>query len=161
MSTQIARIGELICGKPPDILQANALGSCIALVIFDPISKVSAMSHILLPERPKNVKNELVGKYANEAPIESVRIILKNGGRRSNLVAKLAGGAKMFEELLADGYLDIGRRNIKAVTEILKKIGIPIAGQDIGGKSSRTISFDTSTGMLRVKNVEKSKTTTI
>ena len=161
MSVLTAGIGALVCGKPPDILRALALGSCIGLVIFDPVSKISVLTHILLPGRPKSGKTNLLGKYADEAPIESVRKILKKGGRRSNLVAKMTGGAKMFDELLVEGYLDIGTRNIEKVTKTLKKLAIPIAGQDVGGRLSRTVKFDTSTGLLTIKNATRTQTTII
>jgi hypothetical protein len=44
-------IGELaVSNRPGDVIVTHALGSCIAVCLFDPVASVAAMLHFLLPE---------------------------------------------------------------------------------------------------------------
>ena len=68
------------------------------------------------------------------------------GAMRSRITAKIAGGAKMFE--VSGGALgNIGQRNIESVHINLKREGIRLLKEDVGGTVARTLLFDVSTGM--------------
>jgi chemotaxis protein CheD len=45
----------------------------------------------------------------------------------------------------------MGERNLSAVRETLKKQGIEIVSEDVGGNKSRTIVFDSSSKELSVR----------
>lgn len=145
-----AKIGEIVVGKPPDELQAVALGSCIGLVIYDSKNKVSSLAHILLPEKNQYSKAGSPGKYAPEAVQEAIKMCIANGASRGNLVAKLAGGAKMFQNFKSD-IQDIGSRNAQAVISELQANGIKIVSKDVGDSHGRTIVFETETSILKIK----------
>jgi len=68
-----------------------------------------------------------------------------------HLVAKIAGGAHMFKDLMETETMDIGKRNYEAVREELSKLGIPIIAHETGGFIGRTIRFNTVTGKMIVK----------
>ena len=72
------------------------------------------------------------------------------GARRDRITAKIAGGAKMFEE--SGGALgNIGQRNIESVHLNLKKEGIRLLKEDVGGSVARTLLFDVSSGLCCVR----------
>jgi len=151
MALYTAKIGEIVVGKKGDQLQALALGSCIGLVVYDPKLKVAALAHILLPEKSKFSKPGPPGKYGTEATGESIKNVISRGGLRDNLVAKLAGGAKMFESLTSGTNMDIGSRNIASVTKSLGEHGIKILARDVGDNQGRTIIFDVDSCLLKIK----------
>jgi hypothetical protein len=44
-------IGELaVSNRPGDVIVTHALGSCIAVCVFDPVASIAGMLHFLLPE---------------------------------------------------------------------------------------------------------------
>ena len=73
------------------------------------------------------------------------------GARRARIVAKIAGGAKMFN-VPGNGSLgNIGQRNVESVHQVLRMEGIRILKEDIGGSTARTLFFDVATGEGTVK----------
>ena len=47
----IVGIGEMaVADRPDDVIVTYALGSCVAVCLFDPAARVAAMLHFLLPE---------------------------------------------------------------------------------------------------------------
>lgn len=127
-----------------------ALGSCIGICLYDPAIKLAALVHIMLPlNMEAGRKNPL--KYADTGIRETLRQMEAKGGRRSRMVAKIAGGAKMFE--VNGGTLgNIGQRNIESVHMVLKREGIKLAKEDVGGTVARTLLFDAATGQGCVRS---------
>ena len=73
------------------------------------------------------------------------------GASRSRITAKIAGGAKMFEE--NGGSLgSIGQRNIESVRMVLRKEGIRLLKEDVGGGVARTLLFDVGSGLGCVRS---------
>ena len=72
-----------------------------------------------------------------------------------HLQAKIAGGAQMFKLPEQENLLKIGQKNIDAVRNHLSLFNIPIVAEDVGGKSSRSVEFDTQSMVLTVKTVQK------
>lgn len=155
MMTKEIRIGiaDLNVGENPDLLITVGLGSCIGIAIYDGSKKLGGLAHIMLPDSSQfsNVTNEM--KFANLAIPILVEKILKKGGTKRNLKAKIAGGASMFNFSDKKMIMDIGNRNCIAVKKALKDLGIPIIGEDTGGNKGRTVTLDTSTGKFIIKTV--------
>ena len=152
MTVYSARIGEIIIGGNSDELEALALGSCVAIVIYDEVIQVGVMAHILLPERLNTDLSSVLGKYANTAIPEAIRMILNKGASRERLKAKIAGGARMFALTGKTAHtLDVGARNVQKVKELLKSENIPIISEDVGHDYGRTIKFNINTFMLNIK----------
>ena len=64
---------------------------------------------------------------------------MKKGYSNMNLVAKIAGGASMFEFNLNGAENGIGEQNVLAVKRTLESLGIPIVASHTGGNSGRTM----------------------
>lgn len=142
-------IGEIGACKEPEHLCTYALGSCVGVCLYDKISKVAGMAHVMLPKStPGNVSN----KYADVAIYALIKEMEKKGASRFNLTAKIAGGAQMFELVGNSSIGNIGERNTQAVVEILKDLNIRIIARDTGANYGRTIYFYPCDGRLEVKS---------
>ena len=127
-----------------------ALGSRIGICLYDPAIKLAALVHIMLPINMETGRSSPM-KYADTGIRETVRRMEQLGARRNRIVAKIAGGAKMFET--SGGALgNIGQRNIESVHMVLRREMIRLAKEDVGGKAARTLSFDAATGMGLVRS---------
>jgi chemotaxis protein CheD len=139
----------------PDRLETQALGSCIGIVLYDPHAKVGGLAHAMLPDLHDAKENSRgnLAKFVNTAIDVLVENMVKKGANPKFIKAKLAGGANMFPEISADTANLIGNRNIAAAREALKKVGIPVVAEEIGGNCGRTITMDTITGKLTVRTI--------
>jgi len=124
------------------------LGSCIALVLFDEINKVSAMSHILLPKVNPNRKIQFPHKYASLSVKLLMEELLDHGAVRENIRALIVGGSKIFD---LDNNI-IGFGNTNAVKEELDSLKIKITKEDTGGSMGRNVIFNTQDFSLYVKS---------
>lgn len=127
-----------------------ALGSCIGICLYDPNVKLAAMIHIMLPQAPQIGVDNLF-KYADTGIEETLRKMEVFGAVRSRIVAKIAGGAKMFDIPDSSSLGNIGERNAQAVKKILQENRIRLLKSDLGANYARTMSFDAATGMAKVK----------
>jgi len=140
--------------RPPDKLMTAGLGSCIGICLLDQKSKIAGMSHIMLPysQEDKNLTNH--AKYADTAVIAVLAAMEEMDADTRHLVAKIAGGAQMFQFAVESDILRIGERNALAVESILKKSKIKLLNKDIGGHVGRTITFDPATGDLHIRTIK-------
>ena len=46
----IVGIGELFATTSPTKLQALGLGSCVGVALYDPVTKVGGLAHVMMPE---------------------------------------------------------------------------------------------------------------
>lgn len=136
--------------KGDGILVTYALGSCIGLCFHDPRLRLGALLHIMLPlNMETGRKNPL--KYADTGIRETLRMMEAKGASRSRITAKIAGGAKMFD-VNGGSMGNIGQRNIESVHMNLKKEGIQLLREDVGGSVARTLLFDPATGLGCVRS---------
>lgn len=156
---QMIKVGmaDLKTCKAPDTITTLGLGSCVGIAIRDPQTKIGGLAHIMLPDSTQITSQTLnVPKFADTGVKELVEQIVKAGGNRTRLVAKIAGGAQMFafqgsgNELMA-----VGERNAKAVRKVLGELKIPILADDCGANYGRTVIFDPETGDYVIKAVGK------
>ncbi|WP_292461220.1 chemotaxis protein CheD [Methanothermococcus sp.] len=146
------KMGGFEVSKSPEILE-TLLGSCVAVMLYDNGKKIGGMAHVMLPKtKDENIRNP--GKYANTAIPALITKMAILDARTDKLVAKICGGAAMFRKSSA---IDIGKKNIDAVVNELKKYNIRIIGEDIGGNASRMIRFFLKDGkvVIRYRNEEK------
>lgn len=144
-------ISDMKIAHSPKGLISYALGSCVGICILDKAKQIAGMVHIMLPYN--NTENKInTFKYADTGIEEMVRQMEAMGCLRGRMIAKIAGGAKMFEIQNNSGIGNIGERNITATREILCKLNIKLASQDVGENYGRTIIFDSITGNLTIKS---------
>lgn len=151
--------GDLVVEASPHILTTAGLGSCVGLALYDPKRKIGGLGHIMLPGMPS--MEAIKGSwptyflYAGAVVGRLLAMLADRGSTSYDLVAKIAGGASMFAS--SEGLSDsIGRRNAASITELLMKETIPIIAEDTGGSHGRSISFDLSSGVMRVRSIGRS-----
>ena len=146
-------IADMKLAKGSGILITYALGSCIGLCFHDPRIKLGALLHVMLPlNMETGRKNPL--KYADTGIRETLRQMEAKGASKNRIIVKIAGGAKMFE--VNGGNLgNIGQRNIESVHTILRKEGIRLLGEYVGGSVARTMLFDVDSGQSCIRSYGK------
>ncbi len=150
---QIVGIADMKLARGAGMLITYALGSCIGICLYDPRLKLAALVHIMLPLNME-AGRKTPYKYADTGIREALREMERQGAVRSRIVAKIAGGAKMFE--IGGGSLgNIGQRNIDSVRLILKREGVRLAAEDVGGTAARTLLFDPATGQGCIRSYGK------
>ena len=117
------------------------VGSCIALTLYHPRQRLGALAHIVLPD--SGGRDAPPGKFADTAIPFMVEQLAEQGANTAGLVAKICGGASMFGP---SGPIQIGIKNIKAVSELVKHLGIPVVGEHVAGSKGRRVTFDSETG---------------
>ena len=146
MESKIAiGIADMKMAQNSGMLITYALGSCIGICLYDQKIKLGALIHIMLPlNREPGRKNTM--KYADTGIRETLKMMEAKGASRSRITAKIAGGAKMFE-VKGGSLSNIGQRNIESVHNTLKREGVKLLQEDVGGTVARTLLFDVGTGL--------------
>jgi chemotaxis protein CheD len=147
-------MADLVVSKHPANLVTLGLGSCIGLVIYDQLSKSAGMVHIMLPDS-REVKNiPKPGKFADTAVPLLLDELFKLGVNKSQLRAKMAGGAQMFSIPGKDNAIfSVGTRNVEATMKMLANTGVRLVASDTGGNKGRSVEFSTETMKLVVKTL--------
>lgn len=139
-----------VAGAPTRI--RTLLGSCVGVVLYDRVSRIGGLAHVVLPAARGAVDHP--GKYADTAiPTVIAELERRLGARVApRLSAKLVGGASMFQvNTPAESNLNIGRRNQEAIEAILDALKIPIVARDLGGTTGRRLTLDTASGIVAIK----------
>lgn len=147
-----------VSADPASELVTYALGSCMAVAIWDPVSLVGGMLHFMLPEA--SADNALCGhdnpcRYADTGTPLLFRSAYQNGADKRRLVVRLAGGASVMD---SGGIFKIGKRNYAALRRILWKAGVMVHGEDVGGTDSRTVRLEVGSGRLLIRRPEGRET---
>ncbi len=135
-------------------LVAHGLGSCIALCMFDPITRVAGLAHVVLPGNdPANAPN---AKYAGSVLPALLGAMVNVGGaadaRRYH--ARLVGGAHVLAIGGAGSLPRIGDKNTEAVKAVLAAASVPVMAEDVGGGKGRTVWFHPRDGgKVRVRTL--------
>jgi chemotaxis protein CheD len=157
MAYEVIKVGmaELKVTRNPNRLLTAGLGSCVGICLWDKGTGIGGMAHIMLPLSIQGRGPINKAKFADTALPELVEQMVQRGAARSNLVAKIAGGAQMFNFPGASDVMRIGDRNAEAARTILKQFKIPLLATDTGGSYGRTIELCTVTGKLYVRTVDR------
>lgn len=139
----------------PGTLVTYALGSCIGICLYDTLLKIGGLAHIMLPYFPENNAQEKIHRYADTCLPDLVKRMESMGCARSRMLAKIAGGAKMFVVADDSAFGNIGLRNAQAVKETLQKLQIRLIAEDTGLNYGRTLYFYTETGEMVIKSFAK------
>ncbi|CCO09187.1 chemotaxis protein CheD [Desulforamulus hydrothermalis] len=146
-------IADYKVASSPQRLITLGLGSCVGVALYDPVTKIGGLLHIMLPDSSQFNNVTKPAKFADTGIPLMIEEIRRRGGSPGRLTAKLAGGAQMFSGLDEKFVLNIGQRNAAKVREILSKLGIRILAEELGGNRGRTMIFDTATGQVIIRTI--------
>lgn len=120
------------------------LGSCVGVVIIDPVAKVGGLLHILLPEPVSRASIDEPEKYASTAVPLFIEELTSKGALVENMTAWVAGGSLVGQVSLMDLKLDIGGKSAEIAEHYLTLENIKIEKIETGGYLSTQISLDLS-----------------
>ena len=139
-------IGELYASRDAAVVE-TVLGSCVAVCLHDPVNHLGGMNHILLPRRCQD--DPLLARYGEHAIPMLIEHILKLGGRKRNLQAKVFGAASVLT--IDEARLSVPRANETFVREFLVSQGIPLLAERMGGRQPFRVRMFTDTGRVLVR----------
>lgn len=146
------------------------LGSCVAICVWHPVRRIGGMSHCLLPSRRSaggegatgfslagsrvnDGASELSGKYVDETFEIFFSQMNRHATQRKDYQVKVFGGGNMFEMPDKTG-ITVGEKNLVMLRSILKREGMRIDAEHVGGKGHRNVIFELWNGDCWVKHSE-------
>ncbi len=138
-----------------DTITTIGLGSCVGIVLYERTKNIAGLVHIMLPDSTKVRNNSNIAKFGDTGIRELLKRVVAAGASKPRLIAKIAGGARMFEVSGLSDVGNIGARNAEAAKAILKELGIRLVAEDTGLNYGRTVELHCDTGEFYIKSVGK------
>ncbi len=148
-------MADLNIAKSPDSLTTLGLGSCIGLTLYDPVAKIGGLVHYMLPDSTKLKNNSNIAKFGDTGIRELYKKMIEEGASPTRMVAKIAGGAKMFEVSGLSSVGNVGERNAEEAKIILKELKVRLVAEDTGLNYGRTVVLNCENGEYLIKSVGK------
>jgi chemotaxis protein CheD len=148
----VIRLADLSTGAPGDVLVTYGLGSCVAIILYDPAQRVGGLAHIMLPSRSLARRDDVPGKTPQTAVPLLLEQLTALGANPRRITGRLVGGASLFAALSPPGSIQMGERNVVASREVLNQHGIPLVGELVGGESGRSVWFHLDGGAVIVRS---------
>jgi chemotaxis protein CheD len=137
------RVGD----DPNQVLTTYALGSCIGLIVHDPVARVGGLLHFMLPD--SSIGPEQAARtpfrFADTGIPLLLQGVLARGASKRRLNVTAVGGAQLMDP---DGFFDIGKRNYAAARRVLWKAGILVSAESVGGTCYRTVRLEIGAGRV-------------
>jgi chemotaxis protein CheD len=147
----VVAVGDMSVSADPHItLSTYALGSCVAIVVYDASARAGGLLHLMLPDSaiaPEKAKSQ-PAMFADTGLPLLFRALAGLKTDPAHLQLFVAGGASML--CTADTF-KIGERNVRAVVEFLAAHGFPVRHTSVGGTINRTVHFNVGTGEITLK----------
>jgi chemotaxis protein CheD len=159
MANLVVSIADLKVSRDPETtILTYALGSCIALALYDPAARLGGLLHYMLPSSQNDAHNTArnPAMYADTGIPLLLQELQRMGAHPKKLVAHLAGGGQILE---SHGVFNIGKRNHIAAKNILWKHGILVRSESVGGNFTRSFGLSLATGQIWLKQQDTSTPT--
>ena len=156
---KVVGVADLVVSRnPDDVLVTYSLGSCLGVVLHDPVARVSGMLHVMLPDSriEKLSKNSIVFnsfKYVDTGIPRLFQKCYKLGATKRNMCLSVFGGAQVFDR---EDYFNIGKRNYVALRKVIWQEGVLIKNEHVGGTVHRTVKIEVQNGQITL-DVNKEK----
>ena len=146
--------GEFTVTRRSDLVLATLLGSCVSACICDPQAGIGGLNHFLLPGDTAGAGGAAAqaNRYGVHALEMLINEILKMGGARPRLEAKLFGGANVIAFSSAN---PVGTRNQAFTIAFLRREGIRVSATDMGGVRARRVFFKPATNKVLVQVLDR------
>jgi chemotaxis protein CheD len=155
VKTLVVGISDMkVSNNPDEVLITYSLGSCLGVIIYDPVARVAGLLHCMLPLSKIDPQKAKASPYMF---VDSgLPLLFKEayclGAEKRNIIVKAVGCSSLLDE---KGFFKIGERNFTVLRKLLWKNNILIEKQDIGGSHSRTASILVGTGEVKIKSSGK------
>jgi chemotaxis protein CheD len=146
----IVGVADMIASNAANAeLVTHSLGSCLGVMIYDPIVKAGGLLHAMLPsskiDPPKAVESPFM--FLDTGLPRLFHAVFGLGAQKPRILVKVAGGSQFLEEKC---IFNIGQRNIAALNEILSRNGIRPLAMDVGGNYCRTVRMGLAEGTITI-----------
>lgn len=144
-------VSDMKIGRGPNAsLITYALGSCIAVLAYDPVVQVGGLLHFQMPEskgfEAQSVQNPY--KFGDTGIKTLFDDLYALGAVKNRLVIGIFGGANMMRD---EHVFQIGIRNTRTAKKMLWQFSLFIKHEDVGGTTNRTVSLDLDSGRMKMK----------
>ncbi|MBY0504889.1 MAG: chemotaxis protein CheD [Bryobacteraceae bacterium] len=148
MKQLVVGVGDGGVSRNPDaVITTYALGSCIAVMMHDPVAQVAGMVHYMLPESslaPEKAQAQ-PWMFADTGVARLYQSMLAQGAEKRRLAVYAAGGAQVIDD---NGVFNIGKRNCLALRKALWKAGLVAQVEETGGNLPRTVRLEVASGKV-------------
>jgi chemotaxis protein CheD len=151
MKERMVGVAQWAVDQGDVVLITLGLGSCVAVVLYDPVPKAGALLHLMLPSQQMARDRSNPGRFPETAIPRVLSELEAVGARRDRLTAWLVGGASMFGPGATP--LGMGERNVVAARQALAAAHIPVIGEDVLQRHGRTVYFYLADGRIEVRSV--------
>lgn len=142
-------IGDFgVSNDPGGTLITHALGSCVAICLWDPVARVAGLLHILLPDSKINPERASLqpGTFADTGIPLLFHSAYQQGAVKARCQVQLIGGAEITT---ATGQA-IGKRNVLAARAMLWRNGVKVEREVTGGNQPRSVWMSSATGEIQI-----------
>ncbi len=152
--------GEFYVSQGQEMI-VTVLGSCISACVHDDLTNVGGMNHFMLPMKKAVAHVDVTddseaARYGNVAMERLINEIVRKGGNRHNMTAKIFGGGR-----ITDSSIDIGNSNIDFAREYLEIEEIEVLSEDVGDVCPRKVYYIAETNEVFVKRIKRMNNDTI
>jgi chemotaxis protein CheD len=150
-------IGEFVASNnAAEVITTIALGSCVAVCLWEPVARVAGMLHFMLPDSSLNSDRARLqpAAFADTGIALLFRAAYDLGAQKKRCLVRLVGGAEIAGNRPegTEGIFNVGRRNVLAARGVLWRNGIMINGELVGGTAARTITMPVADGRVSIKS---------
>lgn len=149
------KVADCAVGRDEQTLITIGLGSCVAIALYDPRTRIGGLAHTLLPNESMARDRSNPAKFPASAVATLLAEMTRLGADVRRVNAKLIGGASMFANLLPAGGINIGDRNVAAARQVLAENGVPVVAEDVGSDHGRSVHFFLDDGRVEVRSLKK------
>ena len=148
----VVGIGEFaVSNDQSSVIVTHALGSCVAVCLWDPDAKVAGLIHVLLPDSRINPERAVAqpAAFADTGIPLLFRTAYDYGVQKKRVHVRLIGGA----DITGIGHgVDgsVGKRNVLATRALLWKNGVMVQREAVGGTEPRTVALEVGDGRIQV-----------
>ena len=149
------KVADYAVGRDEQTLITIGLGSCVAIALYDPRTRIGGLAHTLLPSESMARDRSNPAKFPASAVVTLLAEMMHLGADARRVRAKLVGGASMFANLLPAGGINIGDRNVAAARQALEANRVPVVAEDVGSDHGRSVHFHLDDGRVEVRSLKK------
>ncbi len=128
-------------------LVTYSLGSCLGVVIYDPMRHIGGLLHSMLPDSSIREDRKSPDMFVDTGMPRLIAAACRLGADKKRLVVKVVGGARVLDD---NNYFRIGERNYEALRQTLLENGLQVGGEQVGGEVSRSVRLEIATGKVQV-----------
>lgn len=138
----IVGIGEWAVTGDGTPIVTHALGSCIAVCLWDPVVRVSGLLHFLLADSRINRERAAhqPGTFADTGIPALFQAAYQGGASKARCRVWIVGGADTRNSGTPESPLEVGKRNILAAKNLLWRNGVLLQGEEVGGTAPRNVT---------------------